>query len=139
MDAKKELEKIMGKAQRIALASSVDSIPNVRIVNFVYLSNENVLYFASTKGDPKEKEFEENHNVAFTTIPSKGLAHVRVHIATVKKSKKTIFDVQDIFVEKMPFYKENIEQNGQTMNLYEVHFSAAMVLAGPDKAAQIEL
>jgi uncharacterized pyridoxamine 5'-phosphate oxidase family protein len=139
MDIKKEFEKIMNKTEKIALASSVDDIPNVRILNFVYLTNEKILYFASTKGDPKEKEFGKNHNVAITTIPSKGLAHVRVHFATVKKRKKTVFDVQDIFVQKMPWYKDNIDQNGSTMNLYEVHFSTALVLAGPDKAAEIEL
>jgi uncharacterized pyridoxamine 5'-phosphate oxidase family protein len=139
MDGKKEFEKIMEKTDKIALASSVDDIPNVRILNFIYLPNENTLYFASTKGDPKEKEFSKNKNVAFTTIPTKGLAHIRVHEAIIKKSKQTIFDVQDVFIAKLPFYKENIEHNGKDMNLYEVHFSKVMVLAGPDKSVQIEL
>jgi uncharacterized pyridoxamine 5'-phosphate oxidase family protein len=139
MDMKKDFEKIMEKSERIALASSVENIPNVRILNFVYLKDEKVLYFASTKGDPKEKEFSQNHNVAFTTVPSRGLAHIRAHNATVKKSKKTIFDVRNFFIAKMPWYKENIDKNGKSMNLYEVHFTTAMVLAGPDKAAEIEL
>jgi uncharacterized pyridoxamine 5'-phosphate oxidase family protein len=139
MDLKKDFEKIMEKSARIALASSVENIPNVRILNFVYLKDEKILYFVSTKGDPKEKEFAQNHNVAFTTVPSRGLAHIRTHNATVKKSKKTIFDVQDIFIAKMPWYKENIDENGKTMNLYEVHFTKAMVIVGHDKAAEIEL
>jgi uncharacterized pyridoxamine 5'-phosphate oxidase family protein len=139
MDGKKVFEKIMGKEDKIALASSVEDIPNVRILNFVYLADEKTLYFVSDKGDPKGKEFAKNKNVAFTTIPTRGLAHIRVHHAAVKKSKKSVFDVKDIFVSKMPFYKENIEQNGENMNLYEVHFSAATVLAGPGQAAEIEL
>ncbi|MDR2117786.1 MAG: hypothetical protein LBP87_15525 [Planctomycetaceae bacterium] len=140
MDGKKEFEKIMSKTERIALASSVNDMPNVRIVNFVYLTNDKVLHFLSDKGDPKEKEFAKNSNVAFITIPSKGLAHVRVHNATVKKSKKSIADVQDEFIKKMPWYKENIlEHNGKNMVLYEIHFSKATVLAGPDKFAQIDL
>jgi uncharacterized pyridoxamine 5'-phosphate oxidase family protein len=139
MDGKKEFEKIMGKIERIALASSVNDMPNVRIVNFVYSFKEKVLRFISDKGDPKEKEFSKNSNVAFTTIPSKGLAHIRVQNATVKKSKKTAFDVQDEFIEKMPWFKENIEQNGENMVLYEIHFSQASVLAGPGKFAQIDL
>jgi uncharacterized pyridoxamine 5'-phosphate oxidase family protein len=139
MDVKKDFEKIMEKSATIALATSVDNIPNVRILNFVYLKDEKILYFVSTKGDPKEKEFSQNHNVAFTTIPSRGLAHIRTHNATVKKSKKTIFDVQDIFTAKMPWYKENIDKNGKTMNLYEVRFATATVLAGPDKSHEIEL
>ncbi|GMO63410.1 MAG: hypothetical protein Ta2A_10430 [Treponemataceae bacterium] len=139
MDVKKVFEKTMGKEDRIALASSVGDIPNVRILNFVYLADEKVLYFASDKGDPKGKEFAKNKNVSFTTIPARGLAHIRVHFATVKESKKNIFDVKDIFISKMPWYKDNIEQNGDNMNLYEIHFSTAMVLAGPGKAAEIEL
>jgi uncharacterized pyridoxamine 5'-phosphate oxidase family protein len=139
MNEKKEFEKIMGKTERIALASAVDDIPNVRIVNFVFSASEKVLYFVSTKGDPKEVEFAKNSNVAFTTIPTRGLAHVRVHYATVAQSKKTVFDVADIFIAKMPWYQENLEKNGNDMILYEVSFAAATVLAGPDKAFQVTL
>jgi len=85
----------MDEATKIALASSVENVPNVRILNFVYSKNENVLYFQSRKGDQKEKEFERNANVAFTTIPEKGLSYIRVNHATIKKSEKTIFNIQD--------------------------------------------
>jgi uncharacterized pyridoxamine 5'-phosphate oxidase family protein len=139
MDGKKEFEKIMEKTDRIALASAVDNIPNVRIVNFVFSASEKVLYFASTKGDPKEAEFSKNSSVAFTTIPTRGLAHIRVHHAAVAKSKKTVFDAADIFIAKMPWYKENLDENGKNMDLYEISFATAMVIAGPDKAFQVEL
>ncbi|MDR1884988.1 MAG: pyridoxamine 5'-phosphate oxidase family protein [Synergistaceae bacterium] len=139
MDGKKDFEKIMAKTDRIALASSVDNIPNVRIVNFVYLASEGVLYFISTRGDSKEAEFSKNNSVAFTTIPARGLAHVRVRRADVAKSDRTVLDAAEIFIAKMPWYKENIERNGSGMVLYEVRFTAATVLAGPDKAFQVEL
>jgi uncharacterized pyridoxamine 5'-phosphate oxidase family protein len=139
MDEKKEFEKVMSKSETIAIATAADNIPNVRIVNFVYLASEKILYFASTKGDPKEKEFSTNSAVAFTTIPTKGLAHVRVHHANVGKSKKTVFDAADIFAAKMPWCKANIEQNGKNMDLYEVCFKTATVLPSPDQAFQIEL
>ena len=139
MDEKKEFEKIMTEATKIALASSVDNVPNVRILNFIYSKNEKILYFQSKLGDQKEREFKENNIVSFTTIPEKGLAYVRVIGAIVNKSKKTIFDVKETFIEKMSFYKEFIEQNGDTMDLYEVHFSKVMFFPDPDKFAQIEL
>jgi uncharacterized pyridoxamine 5'-phosphate oxidase family protein len=139
MNGRDEFEKIMGRAQRIALASAVDNIPNVRIVNFVFTASEKVLYFASTKGDPKEAEFSKNSNVAFTTIPTRGLAHIRVHRAAAAKSERSIFDVEDIFIAKMPWYRDNIERNGSEMNLYEVRFTAATVLAGPGKVFQVDL
>ena len=139
MDMKKEFLKIMVEATKIALASSVDNVPNVRILNFVYSKNENVLYFQSRKGDQKEKEFEKNENVAFTTIPEKGLSYVRANHATIKKSKKTIFDIQYMFIEKMPYYKQLIEKDGNTMDLYEIRFLTAMVFPDPDKFEQIDL
>ena len=139
MDKKKEFEKIMNEATKLALASSVDNVPNVRILNFVYSENENVLYFQSRKGDQKEKEFEKNENVAFTTIPDKGLSYVRTNHSTIKKSEKTIFEVQDMFIEKMSYYKQLIEKEGNTMDLYEVRFLTAMVFPDPDKFEQIEL
>jgi uncharacterized pyridoxamine 5'-phosphate oxidase family protein len=139
MDGKKDFEKIMAKTDRLALASSVDDMPNVRIVNFVYLASERVLYFISTKGDPKEAEFSKNNKAAFTTIPARGLAHIRVRHADVAKSDRTILDAAEIFIAKMPWYKENIERNGNGMILYELRFTAATVLTGPDKAFQVEL
>ena len=37
MDAKKEFLKIMSEQKEIALATSVNDIPNVRIVNFIFI------------------------------------------------------------------------------------------------------
>ena len=139
MDVKKEFEKIMGEVDTFALASSVDDIPNVRFLNFVYTNEESILYFQSPKEAPKGKEFEINNNVAFVTFRTKDFGLVRVHHATVKKSKKTIFDVQNLFIEKMPFYKNLIEQHGNGMELYEIHFSKVKVFSGPDNFVEIEL
>lgn len=41
MDVKKEFLKIMSEQKEIALATSVNNIPNVRIVNFIYDSTNN--------------------------------------------------------------------------------------------------
>ena len=56
MDVKKEFLKIMSEQKEIALATSVNNIPNVRIVNFIYDSTNNILYFSSFKGNDKIKE-----------------------------------------------------------------------------------
>ena len=139
MDTRKEFEKFMGATDTIALATSVEDIPNVRFVNIIYFANEKFVYFQSKKGDRKEKEFEKNQNVAFITFPNSDSAYVRVCHGIVKKSKKTIFDVQDTFIEKMPFYKGLIERNGNSMDLYEIHFSTAEVYPNPDEFFILEL
>ena len=48
----------MAEQTEIALATSVNNIPNVRIVNYYFDSNENILYFSSFKGNDKIKEIE---------------------------------------------------------------------------------
>ena len=72
MNIKTEFLKIMAEQTEIALATSVNNIPNVRIVNYYFDSNENILYFSSFKGNDKIKEIELNPHVAFTTIPHSG-------------------------------------------------------------------
>ena len=46
----------MAEQTEIALATSVDNIPNVRIVNFYFDPAENILYFSSFEGNDKIKE-----------------------------------------------------------------------------------
>jgi uncharacterized pyridoxamine 5'-phosphate oxidase family protein len=139
MDNKKEFEKIMAETTEMALATSVENKPNVRILNFIYSKEEKILYFQSKKEDQKEKEFEKNNIVAFTTIPKNGLSYVRVSDIIVKKSEKTIYDVKDTFSEKMPFYKDFIKKNGNTMDLYEIHLSKILFFPNPDEFEVMEL
>ena len=139
MDTKELFEKIMDKCTDIAFATSVDNVPNVRILNFVYSKNEKIMYFQSRKGSTKEKEIENNKNVAFTSIRKDEMSYVRVNFATVKKSKKTIYDLQEKFSEKMPFYKNFIDHHGKSMDLYEIHFSNVEVWPNPEKCELLVL
>ena len=77
MDIKVEFLRIMAEQTEIALATSVNNGPNVRIVNFYFEPAENILYFSSFKGNDKVKEINENPIVAFTTIPHGGNEHVK--------------------------------------------------------------
>lgn len=47
MDYRKEFDRMMQSQAEIALATSVDGQPNVRIVNFYYDAAQKTLYFAS--------------------------------------------------------------------------------------------
>ena len=126
MNIKTEFLKIMAEQTEIALATSVNNIPNVRIVNYYFDSNENILYFSSFKGNDKVKEIESNPYVAFTTIPHSGNEHVKAK-GIVKKSSKTIFDVDDHFIAKIPDYKNTIEFAGKSLILFELKFDTAIV------------
>ena len=138
MNVKTEFLKIMAEQTEIALATSVDNIPNVRIVNFYFEPAENILYFSSFKGNDKIKEINSNPYVAFTTIPHSGNEHVKAK-GMVKKSSKTIFDVAERFIAKIPGYKDTIEYGGESLILFEVRFDTAIVTKDLNTIKKLEL
>jgi len=138
MNIKTEFLKIMAEQTEIALATSVDNIPNVRIVNFYFEPAENILYFSSFEGNDKIKEMNSNPYVAFTTIPHSGNEHVKAK-GMVKKSSKTIFDVAEQFIAKIPGYKDTIEYAGESLILFEVRFDTAIVTKDLNTIKKLEL
>ena len=138
MNIKTEFLKIMAEQTEIALATSVDNIPNVRIVNFYFEPAENILYFSSFEGNDKIKEMNSNPYVAFTTIPHSGNEHVKAK-GMVKKSSKTIFDVAEQFIAKIPGYKDTIEYAGESLLLFEVRFDTAIVTKDLNTIKTLEL
>ena len=138
MNIKTEFLKIMAEQTEIALATSVDNIPNVRIVNFYFEPAENILYFSSFEGNDKIKEINSNPYVAFTTIPHSGNEHVKAK-GMAKKSSKTIFDVAEQFIAKIPGYKDTIEYAGESWILFEVRFDTAIVTKDLNTIKKLEL
>jgi hypothetical protein len=126
MNVKTEFLRIMAEQTEVALATTVDNIPNVRIVNFYFDPVENVLYFSSFEGNDKVKEIKSNSYVAFTTIPYSGNEHVKAK-GIVQKSLKSIFDVAEQFIAKVPGYKDTIEYVGESLILFELRFDTAVV------------
>ena len=138
MNIKTEFLKIMAEQTEIALATSVDNIPNVRIVNFYFEPAENILYFSSFEGNDKIKEMNSNPYVAFTTIPHSGNEHVKAK-GMAQKSSKTIFDVAEQFIAKIPAYKDTIEYAGESLILFEVKFEIVIVTKDLNTIKKLEL
>ena len=60
MDTLKEFQKMMAEQTDIALATvGADGIPNVRIVNYYFNPENNVIYFATFKNNDKVKEIKQ--------------------------------------------------------------------------------
>lgn len=117
----------MDTQTEIALATiGTDGTPNVRIVNYYFNPENNVLYFATFKDNEKVHEMEQNRNVAFTTIPQKGNEHIKAR-GIALRSEKTVFDLEDCFCDKIPGYKNTIDFAGDSLILYEIHFKTATV------------
>ena len=126
MNTKTEFLRIMAEQTEMALATSVNNIPDVRIVNFYFDPCDNILYFSTFKDNNKVKEIEENPSISFTTIPHTGNQHVKAK-GLAKRSLKTIFDVAAHFIAKVPDYKKTIDYAGESLILFEVKFDTAIV------------
>lgn len=138
MTTRDEFFRIMEQQTEMALATSADNVPNVRIVNFYFDPQSNILYFATFKGNDKVKELKINSNVAFTTIPHTGNEHIKTK-GIVQKSERTIFDLADFFIKKVPDYKDTIERAGKSLVLYEIKFDAATVTLDLNNIKKIKL
>ena len=131
---------VLEATNMIALATSVDGIPNVRIVNFCYdKGRPGVLYFASDRENQKVKEFAINPQVAFTTIPSNGesIAHVRSRRALVRKSDLALCDVQENFISRVPGYDETIAAIGESLDVFEIQVQEATVILNFDSVQTV--
>lgn len=126
MNTKNEFKRIMESQTEIALATCVNDVSNVRIVNFFYDESAQTLFFATFGDNDKVKEFEQNSKVAFTTVPHNGNEHVKAK-GNVNKSSLSIYDIKDRFISKIPDYKDTIEQAGQFLILFEIKFDTATI------------
>ena len=128
----------MAEQTEIALATSVNNVPNVRIVNFYFDTCENILYFSSFKDNDKVKEIEGNPSIAFTTIPHTGNQHVKAK-GLAKRSSKTVVDMAEHFIAKVPDYKKTIDYAGESLILFEVRFDTAIVTKDLDTISTLRL
>ena len=127
MNMRDEFERIMREQCEIALATTTDGLPHVRIVNFYYASEERRVYFATFKDNEKVVELAANPNIAFTTVPHNDTnEHVRASGRAVK-SAHTVYDLAALFAAKIPRYQETIDVVGDDLILYEITFDMAVV------------
>lgn len=130
--------RIMEEQVELALATCKDGIPNVRVVNFCYdKTNEGIIYFSSFRDNKKVEEFAQNNRVAFTTIPHEGNEHVRVKNAMIQRSTFNVYDVKEKFIKKIPDYEMVIEQGGESLILFEIHFKEAEVTINIEESGHI--
>lgn len=132
--------KIMENTNDIALATSVNNTPNVRIVNYYYNpEKKGIVYFSSFKNNRKTMEFSQNNKVAFTTIPVGTMEFVRIVNAIVQKSNLTMKDVKDVFIKKYPGFEMILQQGEELLEVYEIHFNEAEVTLGFGKFGKVTL
>jgi uncharacterized pyridoxamine 5'-phosphate oxidase family protein len=119
---------IMNRSAEIALATSVDNMPRVRVVNFVYDGNTpGVVYFSTNLRSAKVLDFRENNHVAFTTFEKD---YVRVRSAVVEASGRDKEELRNLMIKKLPWFEEIFEKAREHLAFYEIHFDTAAVHLG---------
>jgi hypothetical protein len=134
-----EFLRLMRTQREIALATSADNTPHVRIVNFIYVPEEGRIYFATFADNAKVSEIAANPAVSFTTIPHDGsTAHVRA-VGTAVPSTRSIFDLADSFAAKIPGYGETIDAAGDALIVYEIVFRTAAVTVDMERSGTVQV
>ncbi len=141
MDAKAVFNLVMQKGVNIALATSMDGLPNVRIVTFAYdVKEPNKVYFATFPGNRKIQEFQNNGRVCFVSLPEGTLTELQVRCqGTVRLSARPLAQIAPFFVAKMPEYQEMLDQGADVLLVYEVEFKDAQVTIGISEAQTIQI
>ncbi|CDD59220.1 putative uncharacterized protein [Eggerthella sp. CAG:298] len=127
MEPKEQLAEVMKNTSLIALASSVEDLPNVRILDIFFDEKQNVVVFPTSALSLKVKEFEANDTVAFTTIPQGPGPVVRVQNATVSKSDWSIDEIKDTLIAHRPGFEMMLKGFGENVVVYEVSFTKALI------------
>ncbi|WNY28908.1 hypothetical protein MmiEs2_11210 [Methanimicrococcus stummii] len=132
--------RILKEGGIIALSTSANNNPNVRIVNYCFdENNPSVLYFSTSSDSNKIAELTGNEKTAFTTIPTShdDTPHVRSHNAFVRKSDLSLNDVKDMFLKQTPDLAEMFEAVGNFLDIYEIHVKEADVVVSMEDAGII--
>ena len=139
MNMTDEFLRLMHTQREIALATSADNTPHVRIVNFIYAPEERRVYFATFADNAKVSEMAANSTVSFTTIPHDGsTAHVRA-VGRAVRSERSIFDLADAFAAKIPGYGETIDAAGDALIVYEIVFRTAAVTVDMERSGTVRV
>ena len=131
MDYKKAFYDILDKTTEIALATSFDNMPSVRIVSICFdETRQGVIYFQTNNLKSKKVyDITQNNNVAFTTAPiGKTITNIRSNNATVHKSRYTFYELKSLFVAKVPEYEELYNRYAHSMTVFEIHVKEAIVV-----------
>jgi uncharacterized pyridoxamine 5'-phosphate oxidase family protein len=122
---------ILNKSTEIALATSINNIPSVRIVSICHDENRpGVIYFQTNNLESKKvSDITENNNVAFTTAPiGKTIANIRSNNAFVTKSEHTFDELKHLFITKVPEYEDAYNKHAHNMTVFEIHVKEAIVV-----------
>ncbi|OZU89088.1 hypothetical protein CIL03_08720 [Virgibacillus indicus] len=129
MDLLNEYKRILKDHDHIALSTSVNNKPNVRVVNlYEDTSKPGVIYISTDPNSQKVKEFEINNIVSFTTLPKSKYEFVRVQNATVRKLHSSeIEKVKRYFTDRDVSFESKLKKGEETTAIFALEFGKARI------------
>ncbi len=125
--SKEAFQEALAAAPFIALASSVDDQPNVRLIDTYYDADKNMLLFPTSRKTPKVAEFAKNEKVAFTTLPNPSGAIIRVQKAHVKETDISLDEIKDALIAKRGGFEHLLGMLSQDPVVYQICFDEALL------------
>ncbi|MDR2870469.1 MAG: pyridoxamine 5'-phosphate oxidase family protein [Deferribacteraceae bacterium] len=132
---------VMNESVNMALATSVNDKPNVRIVTFGFdKAQQDKLYFCTFRGNQKTKEFEQNPQVACTFLPMSLESELQVRIfGKVQKSQLTMKELIALISKKAPDGADTLKEAVHMLDVYEINFTEAWITIGMTEAQEYKL
>ncbi|GAB6093494.1 pyridoxamine 5'-phosphate oxidase [Furfurilactobacillus curtus] len=129
-----QLQQVYQTTNTIALATSFHNEADVKVINFVWFSDEpTTMYFSSVRGSHALNLYAEHANASLTTIPFTGTPNnpfIRAHDVHIAPSSKTMADLLPRYLELIPNYQQVWDAIGPTLAVYEIHFQQLHVDPG---------
>ena len=112
--SKEAFEETLANAPFIALASSVDNQPNVRLVDTYYDKEKGMLLFPTSRKTPKVSEFDQTGAI------------IRVQKAQVKETDITLDEIKDALIAKRAGFEHLLGMLSQEPVVYQICFDEAL-------------
>ncbi|MFV0350710.1 MAG: pyridoxamine 5'-phosphate oxidase family protein [Oscillospiraceae bacterium] len=141
MDLLQLFNQEMASLKFMSLATSVNNMPNVRVVNFGYNpATPRLVYFSTFKGNQKIEEMAENANVALMPLPLLDTADIQVRITgKARPSTLTLQQLTPMMTAKDPGFAETSHNVGPMLTVYEVEITHATLTLGMNDAVEVPL
>lgn len=141
MNPREAFDQIMQNTVNMALATSTDDRPNLRVVTFGWdAANPKTVYFTTFKGNQKTREFAQNPHVALLPLPEDADAPAQVRIfGKVRPAGKSLEEIAPWILAKMPSFSETMKAAGPMLEVYEVNYDEVQVTIGMADAQTIKL
>lgn len=141
MELKQAYQQAMANTANMALATSVENEPNVRVITFGYNPERpNVVFFSTFKGNKKIEEFKKNPEAAAILLPEdpESATQVRIH-GKVVPSGHSLAEITEWIVQKMPDYAAGDAKAAPMLEAYELQFSQAEITIGMSRAQILKI